>query len=218
MPTAAPSAAARSGPPTKKEYERALLSYAKPLHAKPVREIRRGEIARLIRDVANMKGSTSAIRTRAALSCFRGWKVASDLVDANVVIGTEGYSTPKRQRVLSDGELRAVWAATADRSDVNMLARIMIWTGCRRAEAGGMSRHELDANGVWTVPASVPRTIGRSCCRCHARRPPPWARGRESRAVSSFLGVLCGRRARRRRESEDISVGLAPNPGWSRWR
>ena len=139
-------------PATKKEYKRALLTYAVSLHAKPVREIRRGEIARLIRHVANTKGSTSAMRTRAALSRFWGWMLASDLVDANVVIGTEGYSTPKRQRVLSDSELRALWAATADRSDFNMLVRIMIWTGCRRAEAGGMAQDELDAKGVWTVP------------------------------------------------------------------
>jgi hypothetical protein len=87
---------------TRTEYKRALLSYAAPLHAKPVREIRHGEIAALIRDVAKTRGSTSAMRTWAALSRFWGWMLASDLVDANVVIGTEGYSTPKRQRVLSD--------------------------------------------------------------------------------------------------------------------
>ena len=67
-------------PATKKEYKRALLTYAASLHAKPVREIRRGEIARLIRHVANTKGSTSTMRTRAALSRFWGWMLASDLV------------------------------------------------------------------------------------------------------------------------------------------
>jgi integrase len=136
---------------TKTEYKRALLSYAAPLHGKPVREIRRGEIAGLIRDVANTRGSTSAMRTRAALSRFWGWMLASDLVDANVVVGTEGYSTPKRQRVLSDGELRALWAATADRSDFNLIVRLVIWTGCRRAEAGVMSWSDLE-DGRWTVP------------------------------------------------------------------
>jgi hypothetical protein len=135
-------------PATLKEYRRALLTYGTALHAKPVREIRRGEIAGLIREVANTRGSTSAMRTRAALSRFWGWMLASDLVDANVVVGTEGYSTPKRQRVLADGELRALWAATADRSDFNLIVRLCLWLGCRRAEAGGMAEGELDAKGV----------------------------------------------------------------------
>ncbi|MGH6902910.1 MAG: tyrosine-type recombinase/integrase, partial [Geminicoccaceae bacterium] len=138
-------------PATKKEYKRALLTYAAPLHAKPVRGIRRGEIAGLIRDVANTRGSTSAMRTRAALSRFWGWMLASDLVDANVVVGTEGYSTPKRQRVLLDGELRALWAATEERSDFNMIVRLCFWLGTRRSEPGGMDWNELDG-GTWTVP------------------------------------------------------------------
>jgi integrase len=127
-----------------------LLTYAAPLHAKPVREIRRGEIAGLIRDVATARGSTSAMRTRAALSRFWGWMLASDMVEANVVAGTEGYSTPKRSRVLSDGELRALWQATAQTGDFSLILRVMLWTGCRRGEAGGMTWGELE-DGRWTV-------------------------------------------------------------------
>jgi Arm DNA-binding domain len=96
-------------PATVKEYRRALLVYPTPLHPKAVRDIRRGEVASLIREVAAARGSTSAMRTRAALSRFWGWMLASDLVEVNVVAGTEGYSTPKRSRALSDSELRALW-------------------------------------------------------------------------------------------------------------
>ena len=137
-------------PASIKEYRRALLTYAAPLHAKPVRDVRRGEIAGLIRDVAGARGSTSAMRTRAALSRFWGWMLANDMVEVNVVAGTEGYSTPKRSRVLSDGELRALWEATAEPSDFKVILRLMLWTGCRRGEAGGMAWTEL-VERIWTV-------------------------------------------------------------------
>jgi integrase len=138
---------------TTKEYRRALIGYATPLHAKPVRDIRRGEVADLIRTVATERGATSAMRARAALSRFWSWMLASDLVDANVVTGTEGYATPKRDRVLSDAELRAIWSYTEQRTDFCMIVRLCLWLGVRRGEAGGMADSEL-ANGLWTVPGS----------------------------------------------------------------
>jgi integrase len=68
------------------------------------------------------------------------------------VTGTESYSTPKRSRVLNDGELRALWAATEDGSDFGLIVRLCLWTGCRRSEAGGMAWSELDG-GLWAIPS-----------------------------------------------------------------
>jgi integrase len=138
---------------TVKEYRRALLTYAADLHAKPVRDVRRGDIADLIRDVAKARGATTAMRTRAALSRFFSWLLANDKVEGNPVMGTEGYETAKRDRVLSDGELCAIWSATEPRSDFNMIVRLMLWTGTRRSEPGGMRWSELSDN-FWTVPGS----------------------------------------------------------------
>jgi hypothetical protein len=90
---------------------RVLLVYAKPLHAKPVQDLRRRDAAALIRAVAAARGETTGMRTRAALSRFFGWLVANDRVEANVVAGTEGYETPKRSRVLSDGRPTIVRSA-----------------------------------------------------------------------------------------------------------
>jgi site-specific recombinase XerC len=92
---------------TKREYRRALV-YARSLHAKPVRDVRCGEIAELIRTTARKGGVVTAMRTRAALSRFFSWLLANDRVDSNPVVGTEGYDVPKRERVLSDAELRPV--------------------------------------------------------------------------------------------------------------
>jgi integrase len=103
--------------------------------------------------VATERGATSAMRTRAALSRFWSWMLAGDLVDANVVTGTEGYEGTKRNRVLSDAELRAIWRDTEQRTDFCMIVRLCLWLGVRRGEAGGMADSEM-ADGLWTVPGS----------------------------------------------------------------
>ena len=140
-------------PATTKEYRRALLTYALPLHGKPLAEIRRGEIASLIQPLAAERGEVTAMRTRAALSRLYSWAIASGHVEVNPVTGTEGYATPKRERVLSDRELAAIWAATEDRTDFNLIGRLCLWTGCRRAEAGGMADSELDG-ATWAIPGA----------------------------------------------------------------
>ncbi len=99
-------------PATLTEYRRALIGYAKSLHAEPVAMIRRADVARVIRETAATHGATSAMRTRAALSRLFSWCIANGHLEANVVTGTEGYDVAKRSRVLTDGEIAALWAAT----------------------------------------------------------------------------------------------------------
>ena len=140
-------------PATKKEYKRALLRYAAALHGRPLVEISRGEIADVIQRVALERGDVTAARCRAALSRLYSWAIANGHAEVNPVTGTQGYSTPKRQRVLTDAELRAIWAATAELTSFNLIVRLCLWTGARRSEPGDMADSELD-DGVWTVPGS----------------------------------------------------------------
>jgi integrase len=182
---------------TLREYRRALLCHAAPVHAMSVRAIRRGDVAAIIRHVAAQHAVTAA-RTRAALSRFWSWLLANDLVDANVVQGTETYSTAKRERVLSDDELRALWAATADGSDFALIVRLCLWTGCRRSEAGGMRDSELE-DGVWTVPGT----------RTKNHRPLVLPLPRQALAALAVHRRFVGR---------DLLFGYGPNgfAGWSK--
>jgi integrase len=138
-------------PATKREYKRALLTYAKSLHDRSLAEIKRGEIATVIQKVAKERGEVSAMRCRAALSRLWTWAIAKGHAETNPVTGTEGYSAPKRSRVLSDEELRVIWRATAERIDFNLIVRLCLWAGTRRGEPGGMAKSEL-AGHLWTVP------------------------------------------------------------------
>jgi integrase len=137
---------------TLREYRRALTIYAAELRNRPVRDIRRADVASLIRAVADKRGAMTAMRTRAALSRFFGWLLANDLAEFNPVTGTEGYSAPPRSRVLTDGELAGIWQATDDDADFSLILRLLLWTGARRTEVGSMRWSEIEG-GTWTVPA-----------------------------------------------------------------
>lgn len=61
-----------------------------------------------------------------------------------------------RERVLSDDELRSVWEATARLTPKpRAFVRLLLLTGCRRAEAADVCVGEVDlANGTWSIPGS----------------------------------------------------------------
>jgi integrase len=138
---------------TVKEYRRALLTYATKLHDKPVGEVRRADAAKFISTTATERGATTAMRTRAAGSRFYSWLIARGEVEHNPFVGTEGYEVAKRSRVLSDGELAALWQATEGDGDFSLIVRLCLWTGARRSEVGGMKWSEIE-DGVWTIPGS----------------------------------------------------------------
>jgi integrase len=62
---------------------------------------------------------------------------------------------PPRERALSDDELVAIWTASAtEPPKARAFIRLMILTGCRRAEAAGITTGEIDrAAGLWRLPA-----------------------------------------------------------------
>jgi integrase len=74
-------------------------------------------------------------------------------VEQNPVIGAVQPEDSKgRERVLSDTELAAAWRACGD-DDYGRIIRLLILTGARRAEIGGLRFSELDPDaGTWTLP------------------------------------------------------------------
>jgi integrase len=61
----------------------------------------------------------------------------------------------ERDRVLTDPELRAVWAATESEGAFNAIVRMLILNGQRREEVAAMTWGELSADlSTWTIPGS----------------------------------------------------------------
>src|SRR5215204_2615233 len=80
-------------------------------------------------------------------------QVVAERFGVNPVIGTNRAADERsRDRVLSDEELAIVWGACRD-DDFGRIVRLLILTGQRREEVGGMKRSELDfVKGVGSIP------------------------------------------------------------------
>ena len=129
------------------ETERYLLSVFKPLHGLSLAKIERRTVASRLAEIAASSGPVAADRARAALSAFFTWAMREGLADGNPVIGTNRASGGgARDRVLSDAELREIWNALQD-DQYGRIVRLLILTGQRREEIGGLQEAEVDFDG-----------------------------------------------------------------------
>jgi integrase len=130
-------------------------SYFKPLHRAPLTEIKRADIAARLTIIDRDRGQAPALAARRAINAMFAWAMQEGLAEINPTVGTRPPpAAPSRDRVLSDVELVAIWNAAGD-DDYGRVIRLLILTGCRRQEIGGMAWNELDLeDGVWTLPAT----------------------------------------------------------------
>jgi integrase len=126
---------------------RYLRLYWAPLHGYPLGEIRRQQVASIISDAVRTRGRASARDARKVLSALYSWAMAEGIAESNPVIGTNnpGAGTAPRERVLDGDELRAIWrACEAQDDDYSRILRLLLWTGARRGEIGGLRWDEVD--------------------------------------------------------------------------
>lgn len=140
------------------ETERHLLTGWKPLHSASIFDLSRRHIAGRLAQIETERGPTSAARARAAASAMFNWAIREGFeISANPVIGTNRPTEPKsRDRVLTDAELIEIWSACPT-DDYGHIVKLLMLTGQRRDEVGGMHRSEISINSkLWTIPG--PRT------------------------------------------------------------
>ncbi len=143
-------------PATHSEIKRYLTKAWKPLHPVSVFSITRRQITGRVAKIAEAHGDVSATRARAALCTLFNWAIAEGYeIAANPVLGSNRPAQPKsRDRVLSDAELAEIWRACGD-DDYGRIVRLLILTGQRRDEVGGMQWPELDTvAGTWILPGT----------------------------------------------------------------
>ena len=150
-----PLAEARLKPRSFQEVQRHLRLHWKPLSQQALAKVARADVAARLRSIARDNGPFAANRARAALSALFSWAIGEGLADANPVIGTNKATDEiSRDRVLSDEELRLIWRH-AGNGAYGAIVRLLILTGQRREEVGGMLWRELQlAHGVWSIDAS----------------------------------------------------------------
>jgi integrase len=121
-----------------------------------IQEISKRDIVALL-DVVNDRGSPiMANRVLSAVRKLFNWCVARDVIQVSpCTLVTPPAPERSRDRVLSDDELRLVWnAADSDGWPFGPLVKLLVLTGQRLGEVGGMRWDEVDlANKLWTLPA-----------------------------------------------------------------
>jgi integrase len=96
-----------------------------------------------------------AARSAAYGKAAYGWAVKRGTLSVNPFSNLPVTPTVKRERVLCDDELAALWRATASAGPFNGIVRLLLLTGQRREEVAGMTWAEVsDDFSTWIIPAS----------------------------------------------------------------
>ena len=126
------------------------------LGGRPVADIRRSEIVKLLDHVEAERGGRTADEVLGCLRIVFDWYARRD----------DGFRTPivkglqrtrpierMRNRVLTDDELARVWNAADGLGVSGRYVQFMLLTATRRKEAARMTYSEL-SNGDWLIPAA----------------------------------------------------------------
>lgn len=133
----------------------ALLAKFTTLHGKRIDEIKRADVVKAC-DTIHKSAPVSANRALAHLKHLMTWCVERGMIDASPIAGMKPLSKERsRERVLSDAELGALWAAAdAEGYPFGECIKLLILSGQRRAEVAEMRWSELDVEErLWTLPS-----------------------------------------------------------------
>ncbi|MDH3659764.1 MAG: tyrosine-type recombinase/integrase [Alphaproteobacteria bacterium] len=146
----------RLKPQTFSAERRYLMKNWAGLHDRLAGELSIPEIRRELERMRTVNGPFAANRVHEALSRAFIWAVQCGYLPQNPLFGLKPLSPePPRERVLNLGEIAAVWKGSADLGEYGVVIRLLMLTGCRRAEIGDMSWDEVDLEGrVWTLPST----------------------------------------------------------------
>jgi integrase len=128
------------------------------LGARPIAEIRRSEIVRLLDAIEEGSGPSMATQTLSLVRKIMNWHATrSDDFVSPIVRGMArtDRSEQARERILTDDELRKIWST--NNGIFGEYVRFLLLTAARRNEVAGMTWAELDG-GDWTLPAARNKT------------------------------------------------------------
>ncbi len=136
-----------------------------------IHEISRSDVNALLDDVADGKisGTDGKLYGTPAMAdqvlaqlraCFSWYQVQDDKFISPIVKGMRKTNPRRtaRDRVLSDSEIRALWRVLPNHGLYGKLVQTLLLTAQRRDEVASMTRSEIDADGIWTIPAERYKT------------------------------------------------------------
>jgi integrase len=97
----------------------------------------------------------AANRVAASLAKFFSWAIREGLASSNPAAGGNRQPERSRSRVLNDGEMKLIWAATADGSDYSAVVRLLMLSGQRASEIAGLRWSEIAGDTIVFPPERV---------------------------------------------------------------
>ncbi len=140
------------------EIKRAFGKYVLPKWAdRQFVDIRRNDVAALLDYVEDEHGPRQADLVLAYLRKLFGWYEARDEDYRSPIVRGMRRDRPserKRKRILSDDEIRTLWAAS-EKAHVffGPFVRLLLLTAQRRDKVASMRWDEIDDNGAWSIPS-----------------------------------------------------------------
>jgi integrase len=122
--------------------------------------IKRKDVIRLLDHIEDKHGTRTADYALACLSRLFNWHaVRDDEFTSPIVRGMRRQNAKQhaRTRVLSDDELRRVWAAASAEGAFPAYIKFLLLTSARRTEAAAMTWGEIDGSD-WILPAARNKT------------------------------------------------------------
>jgi integrase len=124
--------------------------------SRPINTIGKADIDQLLQDIKRRPAPFVAKYAHAQLRKMFRWAANTGRIERSPMEGMESPVRPKiRDRYLNDPELLEVWQATREMGEpFGTIYRLLIATGQRLNEVGGMAKDEIDmAKRLWTIPA-----------------------------------------------------------------
>jgi integrase len=127
------------------------------LGKKSLGEVTRANIVEFLDDLEREKGLRHQVnRCRETLRAIFAYAIERDLIAGNPVVGISKRKVEiPRERTLTADELTALWQAIEKLPELpRAYFRVVLLTGARRNEVGGLPWSELDLDsGLWRLPA-----------------------------------------------------------------
>jgi len=137
------------------EHRRYIERDLQPLHDRRVDRIRREEIVNVLNATREKRGRASgdpdasgvatSNRVLATVSGLFSWMIDEGIVDTSPIAGRRKKPEGNDRRdPLTVDEVRRAYAAACDGSPGGDVIRLLVLTGCRRQEIGGLLPHEVN--------------------------------------------------------------------------
>lgn len=141
------------GPKAARDYRSIIEGKLVPAWgARSVDDITKRDVERLVDGIA----ADHPAMARLTFACVRSllaWAADKGIIEGSPLLGVKAPPPAKRrQRVLTDDELRLLWVATAGGGVYDRAVRLLLLTGARREEVAAARWGELEtSSAVWRI-------------------------------------------------------------------